>query len=379
MLGHLAPSLFHAIGAATVAQVNLPVAALVWVMIIPMLLKIDPAALREVGMHWRGIATTVGVNWLVKPFSMALLGWLFIGYLFRPLAPERPDRQLYRGPDPACGRALHGDGVRMVASRGWRAALYVEPGGAERRDHGRGFRAHRRPFARVVLDHGPVGDPVSFGRSLHRHPCHHRSTLAVPPLARGRTNGFGPHAEGAGPVFVGRVAADAGFAVRASGRADRAAAFRHCPARRSDHCASLSQCGLGLLAEPASRRRLVRGRAFRTDRRQQLLRAGGRHRDCPVRFPVRRGACNRRGCARGSAGHAVGCASRAVNPKLVRALGRFHLSKNSWVRQRMPLCFVAPSGENACDLWVETGCAGFLAVRCVPSRLRDLNATVFGT
>ena len=90
VLGHLAPSLFHAIGAATVAQVNLPVAALVWVMIIPMLLKIDPAALREVGMHWRGIATTVGVNWLVKPFSMALLGWLFIGYLFRPLF--RPTR-----------------------------------------------------------------------------------------------------------------------------------------------------------------------------------------------------------------------------------------------------------------------------------------------
>ena len=88
VLGHLAPSLFHAFGAATVAQVNLPVAALVWVMIIPMLLKIDPAALREVGMHWRGIATTVGVNWLVKPFSMALLGWLFIGYLFRPLLPS---------------------------------------------------------------------------------------------------------------------------------------------------------------------------------------------------------------------------------------------------------------------------------------------------
>ncbi len=87
VLGHLAPSLFYAIGSATVAQVNLPVAALVWVMIIPMLLKIDPAALREVGAHWRGIATTVGVNWLVKPFSMALLAWLFIGYLFRPLLP----------------------------------------------------------------------------------------------------------------------------------------------------------------------------------------------------------------------------------------------------------------------------------------------------
>jgi ACR3 family arsenite transporter len=56
-------------------------------MIVPMLLKIDLAALGQVKSHWRGIATTVGVNWLVKPFSMALLGWLFIGYLFRPLLP----------------------------------------------------------------------------------------------------------------------------------------------------------------------------------------------------------------------------------------------------------------------------------------------------
>jgi arsenite transporter len=86
-LGQAVPSSFHVIGATTVAQVNLPVAVLVWLMIVPMLLKIDPSALSEVGNHWRGIATTVAVNWLVKPFSMALLGWLFIGYLFRPLLP----------------------------------------------------------------------------------------------------------------------------------------------------------------------------------------------------------------------------------------------------------------------------------------------------
>jgi ACR3 family arsenite transporter len=86
-LGQVVPGVFHALGAATVAQVNLPVAVLVWLMIVPMLLKIDPAALGQVGAHWRGIAATVGVNWLVKPFSMALLGWLFIGYLFRPLLP----------------------------------------------------------------------------------------------------------------------------------------------------------------------------------------------------------------------------------------------------------------------------------------------------
>ncbi len=87
LLGEAVPGLFHALGRATIASVNLPVALLVWLMIVPMLLKIDPAALREVGQHWRGIAATVGVNWLVKPFSMALLGWLFIGHLFRPLLP----------------------------------------------------------------------------------------------------------------------------------------------------------------------------------------------------------------------------------------------------------------------------------------------------
>jgi len=87
VLGQLMPGVFHMLGNATIAQVNLPVAVLVWLMIVPMLLKIDPAALREVGQHWRGIASTVGVNWLVKPFSMALLAWVFIAHLFRPYLP----------------------------------------------------------------------------------------------------------------------------------------------------------------------------------------------------------------------------------------------------------------------------------------------------
>ncbi|MFG1361362.1 ACR3 family arsenite efflux transporter [Xanthobacter pseudotagetidis] len=86
-LGHLMSAAFHAIGAVEIAQVNLPVAVLIWLMIVPMLLKIDFAALREVSRHWRGIGVTLFVNWAVKPFSMALLGWLFIGWLFRPLLP----------------------------------------------------------------------------------------------------------------------------------------------------------------------------------------------------------------------------------------------------------------------------------------------------
>jgi ACR3 family arsenite transporter len=86
-LGHFMPGLFQSIGAAEIAQVNLPVAILIWLMIIPMLVKIDFAALANVREHWRGIGVTLFINWAVKPFSMALLGWLFIGWLFRPYLP----------------------------------------------------------------------------------------------------------------------------------------------------------------------------------------------------------------------------------------------------------------------------------------------------
>ncbi len=86
-LGHAFPNLFQAIGAAEIAKVNLPVAVLIWLMIVPMLLKIDFAALGQVKAHWRGISVTLFINWAVKPFSMAALGWLFIGYLFRPYLP----------------------------------------------------------------------------------------------------------------------------------------------------------------------------------------------------------------------------------------------------------------------------------------------------
>lgn len=86
-LGHWLPGLFAGIAALEVAKVNLPVAVLVWLMIVPMLLKIDFAALSEVRQHWRGIGVTLFINWAVKPFSMALLGSFFIGHLFAPLLP----------------------------------------------------------------------------------------------------------------------------------------------------------------------------------------------------------------------------------------------------------------------------------------------------
>jgi arsenite transporter len=87
LLGKIAPDVFQAIGNLKLAEVNLPVAVLIWLMIIPMLLKIDFAAMGEVARHKNGIIVTLFINWLVKPFSMALLAWIFIRNLFAPLLP----------------------------------------------------------------------------------------------------------------------------------------------------------------------------------------------------------------------------------------------------------------------------------------------------
>jgi ACR3 family arsenite transporter len=86
-LGQIAPGLFAAIAAAEIARVNLVVAALIWLMIIPMLIKIDFGALGSVRQHWKGVGVTLFVNWAVKPFSMAALGTVFLGWLFAPLLP----------------------------------------------------------------------------------------------------------------------------------------------------------------------------------------------------------------------------------------------------------------------------------------------------
>jgi arsenite transporter len=86
-LGHVMPGFFAAVATAEVAKVNLPVAALIWLMIVPMLLKIDFGSLGQVREHWRGVGVTLFINWAVKPFSMALLGSFFIGHLFAPMLP----------------------------------------------------------------------------------------------------------------------------------------------------------------------------------------------------------------------------------------------------------------------------------------------------
>ncbi len=88
VLGQWLPGPVQALGRMEIARVNVPVGLLIWVMIIPMLLKIDFGALGQVRQHWRGIAVTLGVNWALKPFSMALLAWVFIRLVFAPYLPQ---------------------------------------------------------------------------------------------------------------------------------------------------------------------------------------------------------------------------------------------------------------------------------------------------
>jgi ACR3 family arsenite transporter len=87
-LGHVMPGFFGVVASAEIARVNLPVAILIWLMIVPMLLKIDFGAISKVREHWRGVGVTLFINWAVKPFSMALLGTIFIGHVFAPMLPS---------------------------------------------------------------------------------------------------------------------------------------------------------------------------------------------------------------------------------------------------------------------------------------------------
>ena len=87
-LGRLLPQVFHALGALQIAHINLPVGALIWLMIVPMLMRVDFAALGSVRRHWRGFGVTLLVNWAVKPFTMALLGWIFIRHVFATWLPQ---------------------------------------------------------------------------------------------------------------------------------------------------------------------------------------------------------------------------------------------------------------------------------------------------
>jgi hypothetical protein len=196
------PGPVQAIGRMEVAQVNLPVGLLIWVMIIPMLLKVDFGALAQVPQHWRGIGVTLFVNWAVKPFSMALLGWIFVRHVFAPWLPAGAADSYIAGLillAAAPCTAMVFVWSRLTAGP---PAVHAQPGGAERHDHGVRLRAHRRAAARPVGDHRALGHAADVGGAVHRDPGGHRpglapgaagarpgapSTLRWPPSAPGRS------------------------------------------------------------------------------------------------------------------------------------------------------------------------------------------------
>ena len=191
LLGQLMPGVFAAISAMEVAKVNLPVAVLIWLMIIPMLVKIDFSALGQVTKHWRGIGITLVVNWAIKPFTMALLGWFFIGWLFRPLLPaDQIDSYIagliLLGAAPCTAMVF----VWSNLTRG-RAAFHAEPGGPQRCRHDRGLRAHRGAAAGPLRHHRAVGDAAALGGALHRRARHHLAgDPQEPAWQRGGLEGF---------------------------------------------------------------------------------------------------------------------------------------------------------------------------------------------
>ena len=152
----------------TVAEVNIPVAVLIWLMIVPMLLKVDFGALHRVAEQWRGIAVTVGINWLVKPFSMALLGWLFIGWMFRPWLPAGQIDSYIAG-------------LIILAAAPCTAMVFVWSNLTDGEPNFTltqvalndtimvfAFAPIVGAAARALLDHRAVDDAVPVGRAVHR-------------------------------------------------------------------------------------------------------------------------------------------------------------------------------------------------------------------
>jgi ACR3 family arsenite transporter len=259
-LGQFAPGLFHALGTATVADINLPVAVLVWLMIIPMLLKIDLAALGQVRAHWRGIAATVAINWLVKPFSMALLGWLFIAHLFRPYLPAGQIDGYVAG-------------LILLAAAPCTAIVFVWSNLVDGEPH---FTLSQvalndtimvfafAPLVALLLGLSSISVP--WNTLLLSVVLYIVVPVVVAQLWR-RAVLIG----GAGAAFALGAVADAGAAVRPARRADHATAGGDRAAGGADCDTGLFQRRFGLLAEPAPWCGVVRGGTVGFDWRQQFL------------------------------------------------------------------------------------------------------------
>ena len=335
-LGDLMPSVFQAIGGAEIAKVNLPVAVLIWLMIVPMLLKIDFAALGRVREHWRGIGVTLFINWAIKPFSMALLGWLFIGYLFRPYLPADQIN---------CYIA----GLIILAAAPCTAMVFVwsnltngephftlSPGRAQRRDHGRRLCAPSwrccwacrrspcpgRPWCSSVVLYIVV--PVIVAQILRRSILRQR-----------RRGGAGAPAGAVSAAVAVALLATLVLLFGFQGEQIIAQPLVIAAAGRADPDPGLFQRRLRLSAQPPWPASSIASPGLGADRRQQLLRTGGRRRHQPVRLQFRRRAGDRRRRADRGPGHAVGGLDRESQQGLVRA-------RRQNKRFRPPEIYIAP-------------------------------------
>jgi arsenical-resistance protein len=321
-LGQLLPGPFQAIGRMEVAKVNIPVGLLIWVMVIPMLLKVDFGALHQVRQHWRGIGVTLFVNWAVKPFSMALLGWLFIRQVFAPYLPAAQIDSYIAGlillaaaPCTAMvfvwSRLTNGHPLFTLSQVALNDAIMVFA------------------FAPIVaLLLGLSSIVVPWDTLLTSVVLYIVIPVLVAQAWRKALLSRGQAAFDAALAAIGpwSITAHAGAAVRLPGRGDPEAAAGHRDAGGADPDPGVLQLGAGVLAQPQARRIAQRGLPFGTHRRQQLLRAGGGRGHQPVRLRVRRGAGDRGGRADRGAGHAAGGACREPEQGLVR--GRRPLSRS---------------------------------------------------
>ncbi len=318
LLGQMLPAPFQVLGRMEVAQVNIPVGLLIWVMIIPMLMKIDFGALHQVRSHWKGIGVTLFVNWAVKPFSMALLAWLFIRHWFAPYLPaEQLDSYVaglillaaapctamvfvwsrLTGGDPyfTLSQVALNDTIMIFAFAPIVGLLL-------------GLSAIVVPwdtlFTSVVLY---IVIPVILAQIW-------RKQL----LKRGQA-AFDAVMAQLGHASILALLATLVLLFAFQGEAIIRAAADHCAAGRAHPDPGVLQLGAGLLAQPQGGRKAQRGLPVGADRRVQLFRTGGGGGNRAVRLPVGRGAGHRGGCADRGAGDAAGGEDREPQQGVVRS------------------------------------------------------------
>ncbi len=319
ILGQLFPAPFQGLGRLTVAEVNIPVAVLIWLMIVPMLLKVDFGALHRVAEQWRGIAVTVGINWLIKPFSMALLGWLFIGWIFRPWLPAGQIDSYIAG-------------LIILAAAPCTAMVFVWSNLTDGEPNFTLTQVALNDTIMVFAFAPIVG--LLLGLSSITVPW---STLflsvvlyiVVPVivaqlwrrslLARGGEAALAQHLAHSAAGIADRSTGNPGPAVWIPGRADRAAAAGDRTARRADHHPGLSQCRHCVRSQSRAWRTVQCRLSIGFDWGLEFFRARRRRGDRAVRISVGGGARNScRRAGRGSS-HALGSTNRAAHARMVRA------------------------------------------------------------